>query len=120
MLPGLGAAFTRDNLSRPAATVVKAIEEAGALIAGTRVYQGPYAGLFEHQLRPLFGFLTALAFADRHIYATDGDFVDYQLTNPTIIDRCAATATQVVELLNRRSTNVLQSRTPRDLTPSSS
>jgi hypothetical protein len=67
MLPGLGAAFTRDNLSRPAATVVKAIEEAGALIAGTRVYQGPYAGLFEHQLRPLFGFLTALAFADRHI-----------------------------------------------------
>lgn len=67
MLPGLGAAFTRDNLSRQAATVVKAIEEADALIASTRVYKAPYAGLFEHQLRPLFGFLTALAFADRHI-----------------------------------------------------
>jgi hypothetical protein len=36
------------------------------------------------------------------IYASDGDFVDYQLTNPTVINRCAATVTQLADLLNRR------------------
>jgi FMN reductase len=45
--PGLGAT-QRDALSDPAARLVEAIEEADALIVGTPVYQGGYAGLFKH------------------------------------------------------------------------
>jgi FMN reductase len=78
-----------------------------------------HALVVEHQLRPLFGFFTALALPIA-IYASDGDFVDYQLPNPTIINRRAAAAAQLADLLNRRSANVLQSTSQRELTPSSS
>lgn len=45
--PGLGAT-QRDDLSAPAARLIEAIEAADALIVGTPVYQGGYAGLFKH------------------------------------------------------------------------
>ena len=45
--PGLGAT-RREDLSLPAARLVEAIEGADALIVGTPVYQGGYAGLFKH------------------------------------------------------------------------
>jgi FMN reductase len=45
--PGLGVT-QRDELSEPAARMVDAIEGADALIVGTPVYQGGYAGLFKH------------------------------------------------------------------------
>ncbi len=45
--PGLGAT-QRDALSAPALRLVEAIEGADALIVGTPVYQGGYAGLFKH------------------------------------------------------------------------
>jgi FMN reductase len=44
---GLGAT-QRDDLSAPAAQMIEAIEGADALIVGTPVYQGGYAGLFKH------------------------------------------------------------------------
>jgi FMN reductase len=46
-----------------------------------------HALVVEHQLLPPFGFFTALALPIA-ISASDGDFVDYQLTNPTVINRC--------------------------------
>lgn len=46
--PGLGAAHTREALTPEAARVVEAIESADALIVGTPVYKGSYAGLFKH------------------------------------------------------------------------
>jgi FMN reductase len=45
--PGLGAT-QRDELSAQAGRLVEAIEGADALIVGTPVYQGGYAGLFKH------------------------------------------------------------------------
>lgn len=51
--PGLGAAFTREELSAPAALVVEAIEKADGLIVSSPVYKGSYTGLFKH----LFDFI---------------------------------------------------------------
>ena len=45
--PGVGVA-ARDALPLPAARIVDAIECADALIVGSPVYQGSYAGLFKH------------------------------------------------------------------------
>ena len=45
--PGLGAS-RREDLSAPALGLIEAIEGADALIVGTPVYQGGYAGLFKH------------------------------------------------------------------------
>ena len=45
--PGLGAT-QREDLSPAAARLIEAIEGADALIVGTPVYQGGYAGLFKH------------------------------------------------------------------------
>ena len=45
--PGLGAT-QRDGLSASATQLIEAIEGADALIVGTPVYQGGYAGLFKH------------------------------------------------------------------------
>ena len=45
--PGLGAT-QRSALTAPALRLVEAIEGADALIVGTPVYQGGYAGLFKH------------------------------------------------------------------------
>jgi FMN reductase len=45
--PGLGVTL-RDDLSPAAAGLIEAIEGADALIVGTPVYQGGYAGLFKH------------------------------------------------------------------------
>jgi FMN reductase len=147
--PGLGAAFTRDDLSPEAASVVKAIEEADALIVGTPVYKGSYTGLFkhlfdfidpatladrpvlltatgggqkhalvvEHHLRPLFGFFAALT-VPIAIYASDGDFVDYQLENSLVSSRCANAAAQLADLLSRRSPGVSQTTMLRELAPS--
>ena len=46
--PGLGAAWTREQLPLPARRVVEAIEGADALIVGSPVYKGSYTGLFKH------------------------------------------------------------------------
>ncbi|GJE37482.1 FMN reductase [Methylobacterium persicinum] len=46
--PGLGAAWTRDQLSLPARRLVDAIEEADGLVVGSPVYKGSYTGLFKH------------------------------------------------------------------------
>ena len=131
--PGLGAAFTRGELSPAAAAVLQAIESADALICGTPVYKGSYTGLFkhlfdfvefsalankpvaltatggghkhalvvEHQLRPLFGFFTALSLPTA-IYAADEDFVDYRLTNPIVIERAAAVVGQLGAIIDSR------------------
>jgi FMN reductase len=45
--PGIGAT-QRSDLTLPASHLVDAIEKADALIVGTPVYQGGYAGLFKH------------------------------------------------------------------------
>ncbi|MCJ2057444.1 NAD(P)H-dependent oxidoreductase [Methylobacterium sp. J-048] len=45
--PGIGAS-RREDLPPPAAQLIAAIEGADALIVGTPVYQGGYAGLFKH------------------------------------------------------------------------
>jgi FMN reductase len=148
--PGLGAAFTREELSAEAATVVEAIEAADALIIGTPVYKGSYTGLLkhlfdfidpaalanrpvlltatgggqkhalvvEHHLRPLFGFFTALT-VPIAVYASDGDFVDYQLTNPIVFDRSSAAAAQLVDLLGHRRADVQQASATRELTAAS-
>lgn len=45
---GLGAAWTRDQLSLPARRLVEAIETADGLVVGSPVYKGSFTGLFKH------------------------------------------------------------------------
>ncbi|GJE14374.1 FMN reductase [Methylobacterium longum] len=46
--PGLGAAWTRDQLPTAARDVLAAIEAADGLVVGSPVYKGAYTGLFKH------------------------------------------------------------------------
>lgn len=61
--PGLGAAFTRPQLSPEALAVVTAIEDADVLVVGTPVYKGSYTGLFKH----LFDFVDMQALAGKPV-----------------------------------------------------
>lgn len=57
------AAFSREALSAQAEAVVAAIENADALVVGTPVYKGSYAGLFKH----LFDFVDPATLAGRPV-----------------------------------------------------
>lgn len=128
--PGLGAAFTRHQLTPEAAAIVDAIEHADALIAVSPVYKGSYTGLFkhlfdfvdqnalankpvvvgatggghrhalivEHQLRPLFGFFSALV-VPTAVYASDHEFLDGRVSEPAVLERIAQAGTQLALLL---------------------
>ena len=61
--PGLGAAFTRSQLTPEAAAIVEAVEQADALIAVSPVYKGSYTGLFKH----LFDFVDQNALANKPV-----------------------------------------------------
>lgn len=64
---GIGlAAFSRDSLSPRALAIVEAIENADALIVGSPVYKGSYAGLFKH----LLDFIDPLALAGKPVILT--------------------------------------------------
>jgi len=63
--PGLGAT-QRSDLTLPAARMIDAIESADALILGTPVYQGGYAGLFKH----VFDFIDPAKLAGRPVVLT--------------------------------------------------
>ena len=59
----------------------------------------PLHGLMtEHQLRPLFGFFNALTLPTA-IYATETDFDEYQITNPTVHERIERTVSELVQAL---------------------
>lgn len=141
--PGLGGAYGRDALSAGALRLVEAIEAADALIVGTPVYKGSYAGLFkhlfdlvepaalegvpvvltatgggplhglvvEHQLRPLFGFFTALTIPTA-VYACDRDFLDGRLVGPTALARAAAAADQLAALVAPRGRGTARDELP--------
>jgi FMN reductase len=64
--PGLGAAFSRSELTPSAAAVVEAVEKADALIVGTPVYKGSYTGLFKH----LIDFIDPEALAGKPVLLT--------------------------------------------------
>lgn len=64
--PGLGAAFSRQDLSAEAAELVEAIEGADALIVGSPVYKGAYTGLFKH----LFDLVEPEALAGKPVVLT--------------------------------------------------
>jgi FMN reductase len=132
--PGLGA-FSRDGLTAEAEAVVAAIERADALIVGTPVYKGSYAGLFkhlfdfvdplaltgrpvllaatgggrrhalvvEHQLRPLFGFFSALTLPTS-VYASNEDFENGVLTDPVSLERIEQAAAEMAALATPRPT----------------
>lgn len=131
--PGLGAAFSRHQLTPEAAAIVEAVEHADALIAITPVYKGSYTGLFkhlfdfvdpdalanvpvligatggghrhalivEHQLRPLFGFFSALV-VPTSVYASDHEFLDGKLVDPGVLSRAETAAAQLALLLAAR------------------
>lgn len=128
--PGLGAAFSRKELTPDALRVVEAVEQADALIAITPVYKGSYSGLFkhlidfvepdalshkpvvvgatggghrhalvvEHQLRPLFGFFSALI-VPTSVYASDHEFSDGAVVEAGVLDRISLAGTQLAAQL---------------------
>lgn len=132
--PGLGAAFSRSELSPAAALVVEAVESADAVIAVSPVYKGSYTGLFkhlfdfvgptslinkpvvvgatggghrhglvvEHQLRPLFGFFSALT-VPTSVYASDQEFRDGAPVDPVVLERIDLAGAQLAALLLSRS-----------------
>ncbi len=136
--PGLGAAFSRKDLTAEARRVLEAVETADALIAITPVYKGSFTGLFkhlvdfiepdallgkpiligaaggghrhalivEHQLRPLFGFFSALV-APTSVYASDGEFVDGRPADPTLLARIDQAASQFAHLIGTRTSQRL-------------
>ena len=129
--PGLGA-FTREDLPRSATRILEEIETANALVVGSPVYKGSYAGLLkhlfdfldpfcvagkpvlllatgggerhalmgEHQLRPLFGFFSALT-VPTYVYASDADFKGGVLRNEAILARVSQAAKEMCSLLGR-------------------
>jgi len=131
--PGLGAAFSRSELSPEAQVVVEAVENADALIAVSPVYKGSYTGLFkhlfdfvspaglvnkpvvvgatggghrhglvvEHQLRPLFGFFSALT-VPTSVYASDHEFADGRPADAGVLERIDLAGAQLAALLLSR------------------
>jgi len=131
--PGLGAAFSRAELSPSAAAIVEAVETADAVIAVSPVYKGSYTGLFkhlfdfvapnslagkpvvvgatggghrhglvvEHQLRPLFGFFSAMT-VPTSVYASDHDFQDGEPSDATVAQRIELAGAQLATLLLSR------------------
>lgn len=131
--PGLGAAFSRDQLSADARRVVEAVEQSDALIAVSPVFKGSYSGLFkhlfdfvsptalanrpvvigatgggqrhglivEHQLRPLFGFFSALT-VPTSVYASDHEFKDGIPADPALRERIDSAGAQLAALLSSR------------------
>ncbi len=127
--PGLGAAFTREELSPEALAIIEDIENADALIAVSPVYKGSYAGLFKH----LFDFVSPeslpaspLSSARRRrapaqprrgasvapalrvllradsatsVYASDHEFLDGRITDPGVRERAGQAASQLARLL---------------------
>jgi FMN reductase len=137
--PGLGAAFTRAELSPEALAVVEAVEKADAVIAVSPVYKGSYTGLFkhlfdfvaplalvnravvvgatggghrhglvvEHQMRPLFGFFSALTIPTS-VYASDHEFASGVPADPVVKERIDLAGAQLATLLlSRRHTVTL-------------
>lgn len=120
--PGIGAT-TRESLPHAARDIIADIEEADAIIVGTPIYKGSYAGLFkhlidfvdptalmgkpvaltatggglrhalavEHQLRPLFGFFSALTLPTA-IYASEAEFQDGRIADAALSARIAQAA----------------------------
>jgi len=131
--PGLGAAFTRAELSPSAAAIVDALEKADAVIAVSPVYKGSYTGLFkhlfdfvsptglvnkpvvvgatggghrhglvvEHQLRPLFGFFSAMT-VPTSVYASDHEFLDGVPSDASVRERIDLAGAQLAALLLSR------------------
>lgn len=131
--PGLGAAFSREELTPEALRVVEAVEQADAIIAVSPVYKGSYTGLFkhlidfiepnalinkpvvigatggghrhalivEHQLRPLFGFFSALI-VPTAVYASDHEFTEHLVTDQGVLERIESASSQLVSLLHSR------------------
>jgi FMN reductase len=68
--PGLGGAWTRDQLPPAARAVLDAVETADGLVVGSPVYKGAYTGLFKH----LFDLVDPAALAGKPvaIVATGG------------------------------------------------
>ena len=60
-----------------------------------------HALVVEHQLRPLFGFFSALALPTA-VYAADQDFVDYRLTDPAALERASGVARQLGAAIDSR------------------
>jgi len=128
--PGLGAAFTREQLSAEARRAVEAVEQADAVIAVSPVYKGSYTGLFkhlidfitpatllnkpviigatgggqrhglvvEHQLRPLFGFFSALT-VPTSVYASDSEFTNGYPSDALLLERIELASAQLAALV---------------------
>ncbi|NKL67172.1 FMN reductase [Rhizobium leguminosarum] len=59
----------------------------------------PLHGLMiEHQLRPLFGFFNALTLPTS-IYATESDFVEYEITSPVLRERIERAVSELAQVL---------------------
>ncbi|MBY3489517.1 FMN reductase [Rhizobium laguerreae] len=54
--------------------------------------------MIEHQLRPLFGFFNALTLPTS-IYATECDFVDYEITSPAVRERIERAVSELAQVL---------------------
>ena len=115
---GLGAAFSRTQLTPDAARVLRDIETADALIVGTPVFKGSYTGLFKHlfdlvepdALRDVPVLLTATGGGLRHaftiptaVYASESNFIDGTLVDSAVRARASAAAAQLASVLGQRA-----------------
>ena len=81
-----------------------ALQNRPILIAATGGGQR-HALVVEHQLRPLFGFFTALT-VPTAVYASDDEFRDGRLVCPNTLERVGTAAQQLADLLEARQQRV--------------
>jgi FMN reductase len=74
-----------------------------------------HALIVEHQLRPLFGFFSALI-VPTSIYASDHEFADGQIAERGVLDRVDLAASQLANLLDHRHTHHADATPPREAT----
>lgn len=72
-----------------------------------------HALIVEHQLRPLFGFFSALI-VPTSVYASDHEFTDGQIVEKSVLDRIDLAATQLALLLESRKPATARA-TPREV-----
>jgi len=69
-----------------------------------------HALIVEHQLRPLFGFFSALV-VPTAVYASDHEFVDNQVAEKTVVERVELAASQLALLLEAHGETRLSRQT---------
>lgn len=75
-----------------------------------------HALIVEHQLRPLFGFFSAMI-VPTSVYASDHEFTEHLITDAGVLDRIGSASSQLAHLLGSRQPRIAAEVIGRDHAP---